>query len=63
MNTLAYDDMMKHGWGVTVDKNAYAFYLREQADDIAKFCWAMMQYWFRWHAYWVNVASMYNDEE
>jgi len=48
---------------VEVDKNPYAAYLRDQANDYAKFCWMMMQYWFNWHSYWVKVADIYSNGE
>jgi hypothetical protein len=49
-------------WRNTADTNLYTVYLGEQADEMAKFCWAMMQYWFRWHSYWVDVSNLYAKE-
>ncbi len=64
LNTLAYDkDIMNNATRRALDANPYAVYLRDQANDYAKCCWMMMQYWFNWHSYWVRVADIYSDEE
>jgi len=51
------------GRRVEIDKNLYTAYLGDQANECAKFCWMMMQYWFNWHSYWVKVADIYSNGE